>query len=261
VLPVLACSICGNTTACGISRITGQPWCPPCQHRQAACSACGRLAAIGSGTLADPLCADCTPSPAWAGCPACSHPGHPSPGQCARCLISHRLDEVMGSPGSLPPGLQALRHEIATAEHPVTAMRWLTKPAIAPVLSDLAAGRMPLTHQAFDGLGQTQALGHLRQTLVAVGALPERDEELTRLEAFLAALLDTQHGTERRRLLHRYLIWHLLKRLRGRNNGRPVTRQQSRMIRRLARGAVAFLDWPDAHDRTLRSCQQADLDQ
>jgi hypothetical protein len=140
-------------------------------------------------------------------------------------------------------------------------MRWLTKPAIAPVLSDLAAGRMPLTHQAFDGLGQAQALAHLRQALVAVGALPGRDEEMTRLEAFLAALLESQHDTERRRLLHRYLIWHLLRRLRSRNNGRPATRQQSRMTRRLARGAVAFLDWLGAHDLTLSSCQQADLDQ
>ena len=32
------------------------------------------------------------------------------------------------------------------------------------------------------------------------------------------------------------------------------------MIRRLARGAIAFLDWLDAHDLTLNSCQQADLD-
>jgi hypothetical protein len=164
------------------------------------------------------------------------------------------------SPGSLPPGLQALRRDIATAEHPVTAMRWLTKPSIAPVLSDLAAGRVPLTHQALDDLPQSQALAHLRQTLVAVGALPGRDEEMTRLEAFLAGLIDSQPGTGRRRLLHRYLIWHLVRRLRSRNDGRPVTRQQSRMIRRLARGAVAFLDWLDGHGLTLGSCQQADLD-
>ena len=32
------------------------------------------------------------------------------------------------------------------------------------------------------------------------------------------------------------------------------------MIRRLARGAVAFLDWLDAHDLTLGTCRQADLD-
>src|SRR5207245_9870079 len=107
---------------------------------------------------------------------------------------------------------------------------------------------------------QSQALAHLRQTLVAVGALPGRDEEMTRLEAFLAGLIQAQHDAERRRLLHRYLIWHLVRRLRSRNDGRPVTGQQSRMIRRLARGAVAFLDWLDAHDLTLGSCQQADLD-
>ena len=93
----------------------------------------------------------------------------------------------------------------------------------------------------------------LRQTLVA--ALPERDEEMIRLEAFLAALLDSQQDAERRQLLHRYLIWHLIRRLRSRNNGSPATRQQSLMIRRLARGAIAFLDWLDAHDLTLNSCQ------
>lgn len=260
-LPLLTCSICGETTPCGISRATGQPWCPACQRRPAACSACGRLAAITSGTLTDPLCSDCTAPAAWAGCPACSDPGHPSPGHCARCLINRRLDELMGAPShALPPGLQALRRDIATAEHTITAMRWLTKPSIAPVLAGLAAGRMPLTHQAFDELPGSQALAHLRQTLVAVGALPERDEEMTRLESFLAGLLASQHDTERRGLLHRYLVWNLVRRLRSRNNGRPASRQQSLMIRRLARGAVAFLDWLDAHDLTLSTCQQADLD-
>ena len=83
---------------------------------------------------------------------------------------------------------------------------------------------------------------------------------MTRLEAFLAGLIQSQPDTERRRLLHRYLIWHLVRRLRSRNQGRPVTWQQSRMIRRLARGAVAFLDWLDAHDLTVGSCRQADLD-
>ena len=260
-LPLLTCSVCGQITPCGISRATGLPWCPACQRQTAACSACGRVAPITSGTLADPLCAGCTPPPAWASCPVCSDPGHPSPGQCARCLISRRLDELMGpAAGSLPPGLQALRRELAEVGYPGTAMLWLTNPSITPVLAGLAAGRIPLTHQALDSLPQTRALAHLRQTLVAIGALPGRDEEMTRLEAFLAALIESQPGTERRRLLHTYLTWHLVRRLRSRNDGRPVTRQQARMIRRLARGAVAFLDWLDAHDLTLGSCGQGDLD-
>jgi hypothetical protein len=44
----------------------------------------------------------------------------------------------------LAPGLLALRHDIATAEHSITANRWLTKQPVASVLADLAAGRMPL---------------------------------------------------------------------------------------------------------------------
>jgi hypothetical protein len=260
-LPVLTCSICGQTTPCGISRATGTPWCPACQRRHAACSACGHHAPIASGTLAKPLCAGCTAPAPWRDCPTCADPEHPHPGQCARCLIDRRLTELMGpSTCSLPPALQTLRRNISDAEHAVTAMRWLTKPSIAPILSDLATGRLPLTHEALDALPASQPLAHLRQTLIAVGGLPERDELMVRLEAFLNRLLAAQPDSQRRKLLHRYLIWHLLRRTRNRNNGRPTTQQQSRLIRRLARGAVAFLDWLAAHDLTLDTCQQADLD-
>ena len=260
-LPVVTCSICGDTTGCGISRATGRPWCPACQRRSAACSRCGRLGPIVSGTLADPLCAGCTAPAAWLSCPSCSDPDHHHPGQCGRCLINSRLTELMGpDTGGLPPGLRTLRENIAAAEHPITAMRWLTKPAIAPVLADLAAGRMPLTHAAFDSRGEGQALAHLRQTLVAVGALPERDEELVRLERFLAGLLAAQPDPDRHKILHRYTIWHLLRRLRGRNHDRRTSRQQALRIRSHARAAVAFLDWLQAHNLTLSGCTQADLD-
>jgi hypothetical protein len=161
---------------------------------------------------------------------------------------------------ALPPGLQALRDNIATTAHHITAMRWLTKPAIAPVLADLTTGRLPLTHAAFDELGNSQALAHLRQTLVTVGALPERDEELVRLERFLTGFLTSQHDRDRRKTLHRYTIWHLLRRLLSRNNGRPTSRQQALRIRSHARAANAFLDWLEAHTLTLGTCTQADLD-
>jgi hypothetical protein len=260
-LPVASCAICGDTTGCGISRATGQPWCPACQRRSATCSTCGRLKPIISGTLGQPLCAECSPPPAWLACPTCSDPNHPHPGQCGQCLINRRLDELMGPDTSaLLPGLQALRNNIATAEHHITAMRWLTKPAIAPVLANLAAGRMPLTHAAFDELDDSQALAHLRQTLVTVGALPERDEELVRLERFLTGFLASQQDRDRREILHRYTIWHLLRRLRARNNGRLTSRQQVLRIRSHTRAADAFLNWLDTHELTLGCCTQADLD-
>jgi hypothetical protein len=260
-LPVLICSICGDTTACGISRVTGRPWCPACQRRSATCSDCGRDSAIVAGTLARPLCSDCAPPAGWLDCPMCSDPDHPKPGQCVRCRINRRLDEIMGpATTDLPPGLLALRHDIASAEHPITAQRWLTKQPLVAVLSDLAAGRMPLTHEAFDKVPKQQILEHLRQTLVAVGALPERDDELVRLERSLTDFLAGQSDPIRRKWLHRYLIWHLLRRLRSRNNGRPTTRQQALRIRNHRRAAEAFLDWLNTHDLTLSTCRQPDLD-
>ena len=87
-------------------------------------SACGRREAIASGTLDGALCRRLHSAAALGRLPRLSDPDHPSPGQCARCIISARLDELMGpDDGSLPPGLQALRREIAAAQHAVTAMR------------------------------------------------------------------------------------------------------------------------------------------
>lgn len=260
-LPVLTCFLCGEITPCGISRTTGRPWCPTCQRRSAKCSSCTQLAPIAAGTLTRPLCADCAPPPSWLDCPTCSDPDHPKPGRCERCLINRRLDEIMGpATADLAAGLLALRHDIATAEHSITANRWLTKQPVVSVLADLASGRMPLTHEALDKLPKRQILEHLRLTLVAVGALPERDEELVRLERALTDFLATQQDPARRKVLHRYLIWNLLRRLRSRNNGRPTTRQQALRIRLHRRAAEAFLGWLDTHHLTLATFGQTDLE-
>ena len=69
------------------------------------------------------------------------------------------------------------------------------------------------------------------------------------------------HDPDRRKILHRYLIWHLLRRLRSRNNGRahhPATGRCASAA--TAARPSAFLDWLDAHNLTLATLQQADLD-
>lgn len=55
-LPVLTCSVCGQRRPCGISRLTGLPWRPPCQGLTARCSGCGQVRPAGSGTLTEPFC-------------------------------------------------------------------------------------------------------------------------------------------------------------------------------------------------------------
>ncbi|WP_406319551.1 hypothetical protein OHA77_19745 [Streptosporangium sp. NBC_01639] len=53
----------------------------------------------------------------WHVCPTCSDPDYPHPGQCVRCLINQRLNEVLGPPSdSFHPGLEALRRTAGTAD-------------------------------------------------------------------------------------------------------------------------------------------------
>ncbi len=260
-LPTVTCSICGEEKPCGTARTTGRPWCPDCQRRSAPCSVCGCVAAVASGTLDQPLCADCTAPEVWHTCPTCSDPDYPPPASAPVVSSTGASTSCWGPPSdALHPGLEALRHNIATAEHPITARRWLNKPSVSPVLSDLAAGRRALTHEALDELPDSPPLAHLRQVLVGVGALSERDEYMVRLELFLTDLLTSQPDPEQRKVLHRYAIWHLIRRLRRRNNGRPLTPQQFNSARQRTHAANAFLNWLTAHDLTLATCRQTDLD-
>ncbi len=84
---------------------------------------------------------------------------------------------------------------------------------------------------------------------------------MIRLDRFLTGLLASQQDAEQRSVLRRYTIWHLVRRLRQRNNGSPLTPQGFMSARQRAHAAVAFLKGLRDHGLTLETCQQADLDQ
>ena len=258
-LPVLECSVCGRRRPCGISRLTGLPWCPPCQGLLARCGTCGQVGPVGSGTTAEPRCRDCTVS-AFPDCPACADT--PRPGQCASCLLELRLRELLAGPGGgICPPLRPLKEALAATDPPATALRWLAKPPVAAALSQIAAEGRDLSHGELDRLEHTPVLAHLRSVLVATGTLPPRDELMARLERFTADVLDGRPDPEQQQVLRRYVTWHLLRRLRSRNNGRPATREQQDSLQQQVRAAVALLDWLGARDLTLGTCGQADLDE
>jgi hypothetical protein len=257
-LPVLECSVCGHRRGCGISRLTGLPWCPACQQMLARCTSCGQVRPVGSGTLVEPRCRDCT-VPAFPDCPACAD--SPRPGQCASCQLELRLRSLLAGPDdSIRPSLRPLRQALTATSPPGTALRWLGKPPVAAVLSGIAAGERDLSHGQLDRLEQTPVLAHLRSVLVATGTLPPRDEQMARLERFAGEVIDSRRDAAQRQVLRRYATWHLLRRLRSRNRGRPVTYEQHNVVAGRVRAAVALLDWLEARDQTLGTCSQADLD-
>jgi hypothetical protein len=88
-----------------------------------------------------------------------------------------------------------LQAAILSVDNPLTAIGWLGRSPAVPILKRLAAGELPLTHQALDqataGLPEQDgrpgrhpfAVEHLRQLMVACGALPDRDPHLARWSA------------------------------------------------------------------------------
>ncbi|MGH9304260.1 MAG: hypothetical protein ACRDZ5_07600, partial [Acidimicrobiales bacterium] len=257
-LAVLVCSICREAAPCGISRITEAPWCIACQQRRVRCTGCNENGQVCSGTLDEPRCEGCTTPASRADCPTCQ--GRRRVGGCPPCRLEHRLGELLtGSNGTICAALQPLQASLASSESPASVLRWLTRPVVSTFLADVAAGRRQLTHEELDALPQSPTAAHLRAVLVATVTLPARDEHMARLEHLLDGLLAGRDPAQRQ-LLGRYALWHLLPRLRRRNNGSIATYEQLAAVRQQVCSAVALLDWMSDEHLDLATCRQGDLD-
>ena len=258
----MICSICGRSAPCEISRATGRPWCKACQKRRARCAGCGRVELIRGGTLTRPLCAACTRPDLtfWRGCPGCGHP-QLSTRSCTRCNLRQRLAALLaGHDGDVRAELRGLHDTLAGSERPNLVLAWLNKTVIATVLREFGTGQRPLSHAALDELPASKPVEHLRAILVATGTLPPRDEHLARLERWITRTLAERGDPGQRQLLHRYAVWHLLRRLRQRNNTTHATHAQAVTVKRHIRAAIALLDGLAARGHTLADARQADLD-
>jgi len=261
--PVLTCHICGKQAPCQVCEATGKPRCRSCKQRWASCAGCGETRPVRGGSAGQPLCSTCTlpGSGLWRSCPGCGQPGRIHAGRCARCTVHQRLRELLGGKhGEIPAGLQGLYQALTAVGRPATVASWLDSSTAPAVLRDLRAAKRPLTHQALDELPAGKPVEHLRSVLVATGTLPRRDEQMARLQRWITGVIAGRPGAGERELLHRYAIWHLLRRLRRRIGSTETTHTQTVGIRRHIRAAITLLDWLTARDLTLATARQGDLD-
>lgn len=194
-------------------------------------------------------------------CPACTRPGRRNVGRCARCTLDRRLRNLLGDEhGEVPAELRGLCQALLTVECPSTVASWLDRSAAPEILRDLKSRTRPLTHETLDELPAGKPVEHLRSVLVAVGTLPPRDEQMTRLERWITITIAGRGDRAERELLHRYAVWHLLRRLRRRIGNTDTTHAQLVGVRRHIRAAITLLDWLAVRDLTLASARQGDLD-
>lgn len=256
------CTICARRSEIEISKVTGEPWCRACQKRWAGCSACGQLLPVRGGTRDNPLCGSCTrPDPLfWKGCPRCGEPATLDGGTCARCRLRQRLEALLGgSDGIVRPQLVALCDSL-TAERPDSVLGWLRRGSVSRVLAAFGSGELAIAHESLDELPASKVTEHLRAVLVATGALVPRDEQMVRLERWVTTVIAGRTEPGEQELLRRYGIWHLLRRLRRRNQGTNATYGQTQIVKRHLRAALALLDWLGDRGLTLDTACQGHLD-
>lgn len=292
----VVCSSCGKLKIC--HRVeSGSPRCEACVDRlrpHQACAECGKLRRV-EGRSADggPLCTTCAVIKRNLPCDDCGKPrrimGSAADGRslcyvcypkdpasertCERCGIHERLhrrglcracaaadlltERLRTADGVVRPEAEPVYRALLDTD-PDALLVWLSKPTAKTMLSALAHGTGPITHEVLDELPHPVAIGHLRSILVYSGALPERDEHLARLEKQVKEALGEIDEVEDRKLVRAFATWHHLRRLRGRRQ--PTTRNASYYAWLEIHAAIEFLAWLRSRDRSAETCTQADVD-
>ena len=262
-LATALCGICGQHRPC-LNIRTGMPRCEPCARREHPCNRCGRTRRVRARTKDGWLCGTCfEQNPVFdkvcTGCGALGHIYHH--GLCDHCACDRWLRRLLTATDPLlQPDLDRLRSALVDSR-PHAVLHWLiTSKTATGILTKIATGGCPLTHEGLDEHLSPKAALHLRGVLVAAGILPARDDHLARLEHWLAAKLNEVLSVEHRRLLRTFTTWHHLARLRRKLRGQPATANQVSGIKESVRHTVAFLQWLDNHGLTLETLRQSDVD-
>jgi hypothetical protein len=182
-------------------------------------------------------------------------------GRCERCSLARRTAELMTGPdGKVPAALVGVHDTIVASARPRKALNWLRQGAGAPILAELAAGTLALSHEALDAHPRPRAANHVRHMLVAHGVLVPRDEQLVTLERRNAETIAAIDRPEDRTTVAAFATWRVVRGVRRRAERNTTGRTAINHARNQILSTVRFLDWLASHHLTLATCTQGDLE-
>lgn len=292
--PTMTCSSCGRERPC-LRVTTGTPVCRSCRDRPqrtcarcarqrpttawwpmgpvcdgcyrhicvnpAECVMCGeRRPLIGIDEQQRQVCGPCVGVDLTYPCSTCGNAGDIyRNGECARCVLRDQLNEQFGPTEGTP--LQPLISALAAVEKPRSVLLWMRRGnSGAAMLRDLLISGYSVTHELLDTFPGRQAAVHLRQLLVHVAVLPERDEHVAGMERWLQNYLATVVA-QRRSILQPYAQWVVLRRVRHQASARGNTTSTIKYARTQVSVAHAFLEWIEGQGLSLADVRQPHLDQ
>jgi hypothetical protein len=187
--------------------------------------------------------------------------GHGRRRRCERCTLARRLAVLLDDgTGQIAQPLLPLYGALVSAPDADAVLAWLRHPHGPGLLSAVATGKIPLTHDGLRQWPNWRAAAHLRDLLMACGVLPVAGKQLLHAETWLHRQLASLAGQPDERLLRQYGTWHQLPRLRARAGRRALTPAIRRFAAEEFTAARQFVAWLRQQGRTLPQCTQADLD-
>lgn len=266
------CARCGNCAWPAASFPEGH-LCRPCLTAALAvtgtCPGCGTtdraLPGLRDGTR---ICRDCAGITRHFSCLRCGTETGMAPGSrrghsrlCGPCAVAWTAARLLDDgTGAIAPALEPLAAALAAAPSADATFNWLSEPHIGDLLAHLAAGTLPLTHEALDAWPRPRATGYLRDLLVACGSLPPADKQLRSYQAWLDRRLAGLAGHPHQRLLRQFGQWHQLPRMRARAAAGPLRATAAPYARNRFLQAETFLTWAGDQGVQPAALTQAHID-
>ncbi len=266
------CARCGHYAWPAASFPEGH-LCYPCLHAALAlagtCPGCGTVGRALLG-LRDgvPVCRDCAGITRDFSCLGCgTETGMPMGSRreltrfCGPCAVAWTAARLLDDgTGSVAAPLKPLAEALAGSPSLASTLNWLRKPHIQELLTHLASGKLPLTHEALDGWPRRRAVHYLRDLLVDCGVLPATDRQLREFQSWLDWRLGTLAGHPHLRLLRQFGLWHQLPGMRARAAAGPLRPTAGQYARTRFTQAQTFLTWTYAADVRPSALTQAHID-
>ena len=242
--------------SCFYSAMRTHGICPRCGHD-------GVPPGRANRTDPRPVCLNCAAIPGNYTCTTCGVEGEIfRKGQCARCAVRDDLTALMVRDAVDPAAMSTIVEILSGVDRPDSIYTWKRSPHVHDLLTGLASGQIPLTHDGLDSLGRGKHIGHLRSMLEHHGLLPLRDEHLARFESWLAAKLDAIPQRPVRGPVEQFATWHHLNRLRRNSSPGQSSDGPVRSAKQEITETIKFLTWLDqTHHRNAATCNQQDVDE
>lgn len=179
-----------------------------------------------------------------------------------RARLQHRLNELLDDgTGTIRPELQPLADNLLAMPKPDRALNWLrNNPQLPGYLSALARGEIPLTHDGLHSLNSWRTAAHLRDLLMACGALPTVDRQIMLFDSWTRQRLTARGDQPHSRLLRQFATWHQLPQLHAAARRAALSPGSRNYAAEAFQQAEQLLGWLDQHDLSLTTLSQGDLD-